>query len=61
MKKILLIDDNSEFLDNISEILELANYQVITATDGKEGIRLMKKGVPDFIVCDIVMHAPGNQ
>jgi DNA-binding response OmpR family regulator len=35
---ILLIEDNHDMRENIAEILELANYKVETAMNGKEGI-----------------------
>ncbi|MCX7728250.1 MAG: response regulator [Bacteroidia bacterium] len=54
-KKILVIEDNSDMRDNIAEILELANYEVITAPNGKEGIKAAKSAQPDLIVCDIMM------
>ncbi|MFT7281497.1 MAG: DNA-binding response OmpR family regulator, partial [Cyclobacteriaceae bacterium] len=38
MKKILLIEDNTDVRENIAEILELANFNVITAVNGKEGV-----------------------
>ena len=55
MKTILLIEDNKEMRENTAEILELANYKVLTAANGKEGIDLAVKGKPDLIVCDIMM------
>ncbi|NIG57445.1 response regulator [Chitinophaga sp. Cy-1792] len=55
MEKILLIEDNREILDNMAEILGLANYQVLTATNGKEGVAMALKNKPDLIVCDIMM------
>jgi CRP-like cAMP-binding protein/CheY-like chemotaxis protein len=54
-KKILVIEDNADMRDNIAEILELANYQVITAKNGKEGVQLVYSEKPDLIVCDIMM------
>jgi CRP-like cAMP-binding protein/CheY-like chemotaxis protein len=54
-KKILVIEDNTDMRDNISEILELADYEVITAENGKEGIKLAQTQRPDLIVCDIMM------
>jgi len=54
-KKILVIDDNSEMRENISEILELANYEVTSAEDGKKGVALAKSERPDLIVCDVMM------
>ncbi|GAB4201382.1 MAG: response regulator [Bacteroidia bacterium] len=54
-KKILVIEDNADMRDNIAEILELADYEVITAANGKEGIKLTKSEKPDLIICDIMM------
>ncbi|MFN8436632.1 MAG: response regulator [Cytophagales bacterium] len=55
MKKILLIEDNFDVRENTAEILELANYQVITAENGKIGVELAKSNQPDLIICDIMM------
>mgnify|MGYP000663310654 CR=1 FL=1 len=55
MKKILLIEDNMEMRENTAEILGLANYQVVTAENGKEGVRLAQAEKPDLIICDIMM------
>ena len=54
-KKILLIEDNPEMRDNTAEILELAHFEVITAENGKEGVKLAKQARPDLIICDIMM------
>jgi CRP/FNR family cyclic AMP-dependent transcriptional regulator len=55
MKKILVIEDNEEVRDNILEILELSNYKVFTAENGKEGVEIALMEKPDLIVCDIMM------
>ncbi len=55
MKTILLIEDNLEMRENTSEILELANYNVITAKNGKDGVRMANSNHPDLIICDIMM------
>jgi DNA-binding response OmpR family regulator len=55
MKKILIIEDNLEVRENTAEIIELANYQVQTAENGKKGVELALKMLPDLIVCDIMM------
>lgn len=55
MKKILLIEDNVDVRENISEILALANYHVTAAKNGKEGAEIAKTLLPDLIVCDIMM------
>src|SRR3989337_2620295 len=54
-KKILLIEDNKEMRENTAEILELANYDVVTAQNGKEGVEFTKREKPDLIICDIMM------
>lgn len=55
MKKILLIEDNVDVRENTAEILTLANYHVITAQNGKEGVELAQQQNPDLIICDIMM------
>jgi CRP-like cAMP-binding protein len=50
-----LIEDNQEIRENTAEILELANYEVLQAENGKVGVELAKKEHPDLIVCDIMM------
>ncbi len=55
MKKILLIEDNEDVRENTEEILKLAQYNVISAKNGKEGVELALKEKPDLIICDIMM------
>lgn len=55
MKTILLIEDNKEMRENTSEILELSNYKVFTAENGKIGVEKAQKEKPDLIICDIMM------
>jgi CheY-like chemotaxis protein/CRP-like cAMP-binding protein len=54
-KTILLIEDNKEMRENISEILELSRYEVISAKNGKEGVEFAQENKPNLIVCDIMM------
>lgn len=55
METILIIEDNLDVRENIIEILELAGYTVLSAENGKQGIRIAKKETPDLIICDIMM------
>lgn len=55
MKKILLIEDNPDIRENTAEILELSNFEVEVAENGKVGIDKAKKIKPDLIICDIMM------
>lgn len=54
-KKILIIEDNKEIRENIVEILELSNFQVLSASNGKMGVEKALKVIPDLIICDIIM------
>lgn len=54
-KKILIIEDNAEVRDNVAEILELSNYDVLTAENGKTGVQIASKEHPDLIICDVMM------
>ena len=55
MKKILLIEDDVTVRENTAELLELSNYEVITASNGRLGVEKAKLNPPDIIVCDIMM------
>ncbi len=55
MKKILVIEDNKDILDNTVEILGLSNYEAIGASSGKEGVEKALSQLPDLILCDIMM------
>lgn len=54
-RKILVIEDNVEMCENIASILKLANYQVLTANNGRTGIELVQQNQPDLILCDVMM------
>jgi len=54
-KKILVIEDNDGIRENTAEILELANYEVIVAENGKKGVEQALQHTPDLIICDIMM------
>lgn len=55
MKTILLIEDDADVRDNTAEILTLANYRVLKAENGKIGVDLARKELPDLVLCDIMM------
>lgn len=55
MKKILIIEDNNDVRENLQEILELSNYAVIAAENGKLGVEKAFAELPDMILCDIMM------
>jgi len=53
--KILLIDDNKDFLEIFGSKLENAGYKVVRALGGKEGVEKAKKNPPDLILLDLEM------
>lgn len=55
--KILLVDDDPDFLESTKLVLESKPYQVVTALDGDEGLRKAREESPDLILLDIIMPA----
>ena len=55
MKKILVIEDDSEMRRNIVIVLRLEQYQPIAAENGRVGVELAKREKPDLILCDVMM------
>lgn len=55
MKKILVIDDAEFILESTSTLLTFEGYEVLTAADGEEGLKLAFEHKPDLILCDISM------
>ncbi len=61
MKRILVIDDEKDFCFFVKQNLELTgNYNVIIATNGKDGVTAAVKHKPDIVLLDIIMpHMSG--
>jgi DNA-binding response OmpR family regulator len=55
-KRVLVIDDEPGVLNFIEAGLTAAGYEVSTATDGEEGLRLVKSAAPDVLVVDVFMR-----
>lgn len=55
MKKILLIDDDEDFNRSLKDYLEHEGYTVISAVNGKEGLKKIYECDPDLIITDIIM------
>jgi CheY-like chemotaxis protein len=54
--KILLVDNDTDFVDMNKAVLEHHGYQVVTAYSGKEGLEAVKLERPDAIVLDLMME-----
>ena len=55
-KKILIIEDDMIVRENTAEILQLANYQVMTAENGRIGLEKAAVFKPHLIICAIRMR-----
>ena len=55
MARILIIDDDVQILDMLRQTLECEGYEVVDASNGKEGIRLYRENPADLIITDIFM------
>ena len=54
-KKILLVDDDPDFVEAVRVIVESGGYQVRVAYDGQEGLDAVAEEKPDLIVLDVMM------
>lgn|GEM_PF-420753 len=55
VKKVLLIEDQKDFRESITDMLQFENFKVFTASNGMQGLEIAKKKSPDIILCDIMM------
>jgi len=53
--KILLVDDDIDFVESTKTVLESSSYEVIVALEGNEGLRKAYEEEPDLILLDIIM------
>ena len=57
MGKILVVDDDLEFVEITRMILESNGYEVSSASDGKQGLEAMRQDRPDLVVLDVMMSS----
>lgn len=55
MAKILLVEDDDLVRDMLTQVLERASHQVISAANGEEATEYLRKEAPDIMVTDIIM------
>jgi CheY-like chemotaxis protein len=53
--KILLIDDDPDFVEATKAVLESRPYEIITALSGEEGLQKARAEKPDLVLLDIIM------
>src|SRR5437867_3938437 len=55
MKKILVIEDEPEMRRNITALLRYCDYQTVAAENGRQGVEVARREMPDLILCDVMM------
>jgi CheY-like chemotaxis protein len=53
--KILIVDDDPDIVDALYVLLEGEGYDVVSASDGEEGLERIKEENPDLIILDLLM------
>jgi two-component system alkaline phosphatase synthesis response regulator PhoP len=53
--RILIVDDDADFVESTRTVLESKPYEVIVAVNGDEGLRKAAKEKPDLILLDVIM------
>ena len=54
-RTILVIDDEPDIVLLVSETLDMEGYKVQTASNGREGLEIVQKRLPDLILLDMKM------
>lgn len=54
-KRVLLVDDDQDFVAANRELLEAEGYEVFTAHDGKSGVAIAVEAQPDLLILDVMM------
>ncbi len=55
-KKVLIIDDDPDFVSSTGIVLKSAGYEVVEAFSGKEGLEKSKSDKPDLYIIDLMME-----
>ncbi len=55
MKKILIVEDDSDFQDIYQLYLQGESFQTLTAINGKEALAILEKETPSLIILDLIM------
>ena len=55
MPKILVVDDDKDFIKITKMILQANNYAVVTASNGEDGLKVMRAEKPDLVILDVMM------
>lgn len=54
-QRVLVVDDDLDFLEPVVEALVILGYEVTTAHDGLEALAAVRRAAPDVVLCDVQM------
>jgi CheY-like chemotaxis protein len=57
MSKILIVDDDPDFVEATRIVLEQRGYEVISAVNGDEGLQAVRVHKPDLVILDVIMSS----
>jgi CheY-like chemotaxis protein len=55
MAKVLVVDDDPDFVKVTSKVLEKAGHEVVAAANGAKALKVMRQEPPDVVLLDIMM------
>ncbi len=55
MAKILVVDDDPDFVEVVRTILRMDNHEIVSAGNSAEGMRRLAQELPDLVVLDVIM------
>ncbi len=55
--KILIVDDDPDFVEYTRTVLETAGYRVVSAGNSDQGMRVLEREQPDLVVLDVIMSS----
>jgi DNA-binding response OmpR family regulator len=60
MKSVLIVEDEQALRDAYALLLEVKNYKVYQAVNGREALSILEKEKPDYIILDVLMPVMGG-
>lgn len=55
-KKILIVEDTADLLDNLEDFLTMEGYAITTAPNARRALDILDKEIPDLVISDLMMH-----
>lgn len=59
-QRVLIVDDDAEFVEAVKNVLEARDYAVDTAPNGKIAVAKARQQAPDLVLLDVMMTTPSE-